>query len=256
MARNIQPQLEAEATHKGLTGEERARYIGGAWQHIREGTPHRNEADRRHLSRAVGEVHEIRHVRQRHSVAFRQGEKWYELPRREFHELVSAGREEEERARRAAAEYERGRRVYERELARGTREEERQRKREAREGELRGKREAREREAMQRQLTAVRRAAAADVARIIRERGGIRATFDKTTGRQRDRGEYATLPARLRASTRQGAHDALRGLSLDDAAREVHTHMPWLGIEGPRELLDYLDNTRTHRGAFTRRRAA
>lgn len=257
MARNLQAKLEAEADKKGLTGERRKAYIGGAWQRIRgvhERSRFRDSEEQKHLSRYFGTVHEVREHKTRGSVIIRQGKEYYELPRGEYQRLIAAGREayvhDSKTVRQIEREDAREKRKTDRELARIKHAQERARARNERraialyERELaaekrEAQREERKREkqkaayeaAQERDIARFEREQDADVRAIIRQGGGIRPTYDQATRRMRDAGEYRALPASVKSK---------RGrLTMDDAAREINDQMPWLHIETPQDLQDY-----------------
>src|SRR5260221_1959878 len=106
----------------------------------------------------------------------------------------------------------------------------------------RERREAQEAETEQRQLRTFERAQYADVLAIIRHGGGIKRSISAASGQEYDKSEVASLPASVRA--RAGAY---RGLTLDESASEVADQVPWLGVETPRDLLDYFERQRTRR---------
>ncbi len=256
MARNVQAELEHEADKKGLSGERRASYIGGAWQRITQSAERRDawrhSEEYRLLAATIGPVEGLRQPKNDPDrVYFRQGAKWYALPAKEYQALIKAAREEERERQKAAREYERGRKVYERELARAE-------KSEARERQLKEKRDQAEAAAQQRAVRAVERAEYQDVLNIIRRAGGIRRVRSAATGRERDKSEYDTLPRSVRQRRVLGFATARdRGLTLDEAATEVHQHMPWLKLETPDALIEFfgrhrdLDASRRYRGGLS-----
>jgi hypothetical protein len=208
MARNVEAQLEAEADRKGLEGEARRQYIGGAWNRIRAGE--RRRAWWRHtdeyqaLGALVGTIDDMRTAEGRPDrVYIRQQGTWYELPHEEYDYLVREGRALLKMERKAR------------------------------------QREAREAEAQRRALQAVRRAEYAEVLTILRGAGGIRLERSRVTGAARDRGEYERLPATVRH--RAGL------LTLDTAATAIDQHMPWLQIRTGDDLVQYFEQMRTWR---------
>lgn len=232
MARNLQTQLEAEAERKGLHGEHKTAWIGGAWHAITNGGAIGSEDERKHLAAVVGAVHDVRKGH-RGAVVFRQGEKWYELPRGEWRNLVRAGREiarEEQKEQRAIA-------AYEKALAREKDKEKRDQARAVRHAEAEAK-------AQQRIVRETERAEHAEVLRLIREAGGIR-RYSKAShnGKEAERGEYNMLPHHVRARVRRGAWDSA-GITMDEAAMKLAHHMPWLRLETGSDLVDYFGRHR------------
>jgi hypothetical protein len=264
MARDLQRKLEDDADKKGLHGEARERYIGGAWNRIR-GVEHRSRwrysEDSRLLERFYGPIHDFRELRGRPGeIAFRQGQTWYHLPAREYDSLVLAAADAARRERLTEKQREREdareRRQIERQLRRvraEQREAERVRlhaEREQREAE---RQEAATAELQQRELREFERQQYRDVLGIIRARGGIRRSYGAMSGQEYDRGEYKIVPRSIRAKARSRRGE---GLSLDDVAREVSDQIPWLEIDTPRDLLDYFERQRERRYFLMRRRSA
>jgi hypothetical protein len=246
MARDLERKLEADADRKGLTGERRKRYIGGAWNRIRGKEARsrwRYSDDSRRLGRFFGEIHDLREIKRRPGeIAFRQGERWYHLPKREYHALNMAAIEAEHREAKEAKQQEREATReraaiadYERALAQEQKAEQR-----------RARRQEQAAAAEQRIVRKFERSQYSDVRAVIRAGGGIRPTYD-TTGKQRDRGEYLALPADVR---RKGGR-----LTMDDAARDINAEMPWLGIETPNDLQNFFSR-QTDRRYFLMREGA
>lgn len=183
MARNLQAKLEAEADAKGLEGEERQRYIGGAWQHIRgkeQRSAFRQSDEAKHLSRYFGTVHEVREHKKRGTVILRQGREHYELPRGEYERLVKAGREayvlDHEANRRILAADRREREETARQLAQVRRERERAQARYEREQQ---RAEAAQRRAQARHDKAAAQAAARAQAKAQREEARAIAFYER-----------------------------------------------------------------------------
>ena len=209
MARRLQAQFEAEAERKGLTGDAKRAYVGGAWQRVehperRQREWWRDERETERIGRFFGEVEDVMTLRgRRDRVQFKQHGHWFEMPASEYFYLMSQAREFERDERREAKNDERLRRVQ------------------------------------QKQLHAMRRAEYSDVLSIIRERGGIKPFKQDTTGKRYMTSEYKMLPSTVR--------NARGRLDMDTAATEVHQHMPWLGLTGPDELLSYFEGMRDWR---------
>lgn len=216
-----------------------------------------------HLSRIVGDVTDVHtHDTHPHSVMVRRAKKWYEIPKKEYHGLIKAGRDiarDEARSRKQreaedraeAARKERESRRRDKALATEAEAHERaERQREQAE-----RRQEREREQQDRQVRAIARAEYNEVARLVKSLGGIRASYDKHTGKSHDRAEIDTsVPSSLHA--RSG-----KGLTIDRIRESVHEDFPWLNLETPNDLLDFFDKARTTRmqhahHARQRRRAA
>lgn len=248
VARNIQSELEAAADKKGLSGDARKAYIGGAWQNITHGrerrTLFRSSSEHTYLSSVVGTVHDVRRPKSRPGkVVFRQGKKWYELPNAEFSRLVRAGKQihrEEEKEQKAIARYYK---ALEQEKA----QEDRQQKRAARQAES----EKRQQERMVREME---RAEHSEVLSLIREAGGIRRYTRLSNGKEPEQGEYNTLPTHVRARVRRGAWDK-RGLTMDEVAMKVGEHMPWLRLETGSDVVAYFDRHRETSNVRKLRRA-
>ena len=217
MARNVQAHLEAEADKKGLTGDQRKAYIGGAWARIKHHEGGRSREwwrDSREyaaLSALVGPVEEIKTVKgKRDTVYFRQGDEWYELPQAEYFRLSHEGRA----------------------LLR-------EQEREARDEKRRERSAEREREYQQKQLEGLERAQYREVLDILRERGGVKPSVSRQSGKERDASEYRMLPSSVRNT---------RGrLTMDEAATEINQHMPWLHLDTPDDLVQFFERTGTKR---------
>jgi len=260
MARDLQAKFEESADKKGLEGEERERYIGGAWQRVRS-PEHRSywrySRDQQLLERHFGRISSVHEVEGKPGeIAFKQDGRTYHMGKAEYHELAMAALEDERREKltekQRARENAREAREIERLLRKAhkeNRESERQRLEAEAAEKKRERREAQEVETEQRQLRAFERAQYSDVLTIIRHGGGIKRSISGATGKQYDKGEYETLPRSVRAK-----ENSRRSLTLDEAASEVSDQMPWLEIETPRDLLDYFDRARTYR--YTHIRAA
>lgn len=248
MARELQAKLEDDADRKGLSGEERQRYIGGAWNRIkgREARSRwRYSDDAQRLARFYGPIHDLRELRGRPGeIAFRQGATWYHLPREEYHALNLAALEAERHEGLST-------RQREREEARETRDTERQlrtlradrraadqaereratlRAQEERTAQRSERAEAAERDAQRRQARLFERTQYSDVLAIIRQGGGIRPSVTQQ-GAEYEGSEYRALPSHVRR--RSGR------LTMDDAARNINAQMPWLGIETPSDLQEF-----------------
>jgi hypothetical protein len=160
-------------------------------------------------------------------IAFKQANRWYELPRAEFNRLVRVGRDIERDEEREA-------RQRQREEARAARAQETEQKREARIQ----RQDERYREMQRRQIRAMDRAERAEVVKIIKSSGGIRLPEHFTyTGKSREgKGEYDLLPSDVR---RKNGH-----YTMDTAAAAINEEMPWLHIESPGDLLQYFERSR------------
>ncbi len=246
MARDLQRKLEAEADQKGLHGERRKRYIGGAWNRIKGPEARsrwRYSGDAKRLERFYGTIHDFREIKGRPGeIAFRQSSTWFHLPKAEYHALNMAALEAEHReakeAKRQAREAARERRAiadYEHALAQEQRAEQR-----------RARREEQAAAAEQRIVRQFERSQYSDVRAIIRQGGGIRPTYD-LTGAQRDRGEYRALPADVRRKSGR--------LTMDTAASSINEQMPHLGIETPGDLQDFFSRQTDRRYFLMRERA-
>ncbi len=190
------------------------------WLHRLRGRSFEGSTAQRHLERVTGRV-ELAHTHRSHpgKVLFRKGStrKWYELPTREFRALVRAGKEDEEQEQREAREREREeakeRRDTERAQALIAREREKEaarrrvdQERAERERQRQEHRAERERTSQERLARGVARAEYNDVARTIRQAGGIHVSREAATGRTHGRGEIeAAVPSSLRARKGEGA---------------------------------------------------
>lgn len=245
MARHLRPQLEAEAERKGLSGAQKEAYVGGAYQRITHGQERRSfwvqSAERGYLARIVGDVHELRQPKSRPgTVVFRQGQKWYELPLREYMGLVKAGKaevahEERERKREAARarREEAAIRLFYREEAADRKRAEALEKRAARWAE-------KQRELDQRTLRAGHREEYSEVVKLVRSLGGVKLERSGVSGKARDVGEYKRLPSTVLARSGQGR--------TPDYVREtIHEHMPWLKLETLTDFYDYFDREREYK---------
>jgi hypothetical protein len=258
MARDLQAKFEESADKKGLEGEERERYIGGAWQRVRS-PEHRSywrySRDQQLLERHFGRISSVHEVEGKPGeIAFKQDGRTYHMGKAEYHGLAMAALEDERREqlteKQRAREDAREAREIERLLRKAhkeNRESERQRLEAEAAQKKRERREAQEADSEQRQLRAFERVQYADVLAIIRQGGGIKRSISSSTGREYDRGEYETLPRSVRAKA-----ESRRGLTLDEAASAVNDQMPHLGVETPRDLLDFFDRARTYRFAHMR----
>jgi hypothetical protein len=244
MARHLRRSLEAEADRKGLTGAEKEAYVGGAYQRITHGGERREwwqgHEDRKHLSKLVGEVHELHYSKARPNVVvFRQGRSFYELPLDEYHGLVKEGRRltrEDEKAQKAEARHRRKEdaaiRLYQREL-------DREQKAEAVRLARAERAEKRAQEASQAALRAVHRAEYREVVAILKASGGVRVEKSSHSGEKHEASEYARLPSTIRNS---------RGRLTPDYAREaIMEHMPWLKLDTPADFFDYFDREREYK---------
>jgi hypothetical protein len=258
MARDLQRKFEESADKKGLEGEERKRYIGGAWQHVRS-PEHRSywrySRDQQLMERHFGQISSVHELKDKPGeIAFKQDGRTYHMSKGEYHELAMAALEDERREKltdkQRAREDAREAREIER-LLRKAHKENRESERRRLEAEAtqkkRERREAQEAESEQRQLRTFERAQYSDVLDIIRHSGGIKRSISAASGQEYNRGEYEALPRSVRAKS-----DSRRGLTLDEAASEVSDQMPWLDIETPRDLLDFFDRARTYRYAHMR----
>ena len=75
MARTLQGRLEEEADKKGLEGERRKQYIGGAWNRIKgkdERSRWRQSQESALLVRHFGTIHDLRESKDGRSIVFRQ----------------------------------------------------------------------------------------------------------------------------------------------------------------------------------------
>ena len=142
------------------------------------------------------------------SVVFRRGQRWYHLPRAEYHSLVNADDRDdrETQAPQAPIQSER----------------ERDAKRQARAQQL-------AEEQAERSAQRVEREQYADVVRVLKHSGGVRpfATAG-AKGRSYMRGEYEALPSTVRSSKGR--------LDMDQAAEAVREEVPWLKTETADDL--------------------
>lgn len=257
MTRNVQAELEHEADRKGLHGERRERYIGGAWQHIKHPRDTRRAwwrsgDDEAALSAVFGEIHDVHTPRSRRDkVVFRQGDQHYEMPESEYRQLVKAGRAElKQRQREEAAEKKR-RAFEEKEARRITRLEELDRirdERRAHAAERAAEREARRQERISRQIE---EAEYRDVLSILRRAGGVKRYAKDSTGKEAERGEYNLLPEHVRHRRGRIGQDA-GGVNMDEAAMVVSQHIPWLRLETGADLVSYFDRRQTRRNVLAR----
>lgn len=166
------------------------------------------------MRRVVGEIEAAHEHGHAGTVAFKQRGRWYEMPKREWRELVRAGRGELAEERRAA--------------------------RSARRAEL-------VRAAEERMVRAVARAEHADVVRIIKGQGYIRPLSTHSGAyKHGDRAEVRSLPSYLVRNEGR--------ITLDQAAEYINENMPWLNMEGPNDVLDYFERAGiAKRGGFAHR---
>ncbi len=217
----------------------------------------RYSRDQQLLERHFGRISSVHEVEGKPGeIAFKQDGRTYHMGKAEYHELAMAALEDErreqltekQRAREDAREAHEIEKLLRKAHAENRASEKRRLEAEAAETK-RERREAQEAESEQRALRAFERAQYADVLAIIRHGGGIKRSISAATGQEYDRGEYETLPRSVRAKA-----ESRRGLTLDDAVREVNDQVPWIEIETPRDLLDFFDRARTYR--YTHMRAA
>lgn len=148
----------------------------------------------------VTQAHE--HPEHKGQVRFRSGSKWYELPAKQWRELVKAGQaEERHRARQV-----RQQQGYERSQEADLRREERNQYR--------------------------------AVVREIQQYGGIRPNRRDARGRIPELEEWRELPRSVR--TKKG--ETRKGFALDYVAQSINTQFPRLGIETDEDLRRYLTN--------------
>lgn len=202
--------------------DEHVRAARLGWRRRRLGASFAGSDDQRRLARVVGPVEGAHsHPEHRGVIAFKQRGKWYEMPRSEFRRLVQVGREQEQHDRREASRRAR----EEREIARFREAEAKEQRR----AELEQRREERRREQEQAHLRAVSRAERAEVVKLLRGYG-VRLED------QRDRGEYALLPAEVRR--KQGRY------TMDTAREQVAINMPWLKMDTPDDLVQFFERSR------------
>lgn len=209
MARDLEAKLEHEADAKGLTGEEKQRYIGGAWRNIRE-REHRSQwrdtEEYRHLSRYFGTVHDVREHATRGSVTIRQGRQWYELPKGEYTRLIHAAREayvhDNATNKRILDADERERRQIQRQIEQTRRERAQAQQRLERE---QARAEAARQRAQARQDKAAARAAAEAEARAKREEARAIAFYERELAAEK---RHEEREARTRARQEQAYQEA------------------------------------------------
>lgn len=203
------------------------------WLRRRLGTSFAGSNEHRWISRAVGPVeHAHEHPDHRGLVAFKQQGKWYELPRREFRELVAAGREEERREqaeKKAAAHEARWQAQFEKLEADDA-------KREAKKAATAARQQERHERQQRALVRSVARAERAEVVKLLKELGGVRVERSRVTGKARDRGEVALLPADVRRKDGR--------ITLDGAREAISTHMPWLNIDTPNDVVQFFEKAR------------
>lgn len=236
MARSLQGRLEEEADKKGLSGEARKQYIGGAWNHIK-GKEHRSwwrhSREAELLGKHFGTIHELRERERGKGVAFRQGQRWFQLPSKEYHNLLVAAEQDERDTQRAQSLITRERAREAR--RRGTEQQKQERERQRQERAIKAA-EAQQ----QKDLRRFEREQYSDVVRVLKHSGGIRPF--KTEGAQGKRymtGEYRDLPSTVRSSKGR--------LDMDHAAEAIREEMPWLKIDTPDDLAKFFDRHRTYR---------
>lgn len=257
MTRNVQAELEHEADKKGLSGERRAAYIGGAWQHIKHPKDTRRAwwrsgDDEQALAAVFGPIEDVHTPRaRRDKVVFRQNGQYFELPEGEYRQLVKAGRAElKQRAREEKAEQKR-RAFEEKEAKRIHKLEELDRirdERRAQAAERAAEREAKRQERISRQIE---EAEYRDVLSILRRAGGVKRYAKDSAGREAERGEYNMLPEHVRHRRSRIGQDA-GGVSMDEAAQIVTQHIPWLKIETGADLVSFFDRRQTRRNVLAR----
>ena len=237
MARSLQGHLEDEADRKGLTGDARKQYIGGAWNRIKgkeERSRWRHSQESALLARHFGTIHEMREYRDpRRGVVFRQGQKWYHLPKAEYRNLVYYAEQDERETQAAQALIARERAKDERRKLAEQQKQEREAKRQARARQI-----AQEQE--QRAVQRFEREQYRDVVSILKRSGGIRPfTTEGARGKRYMTGEYQSLPSMVRSH---------RGrLDMDQAAEAIREEMPWLQIDTSDDLVQFFERHRDYR---------
>ena len=252
MAHNVARRIEEEADRKGLEGERRKQYIGGAWDRVLHGeqrrTAERERPDYKALQALGMAVSEIRYPKSTgklrhkgHVVHFRSGKSWYELPEQEYNRLVREGKRAQRDDQRRQAEYAKGEKVFARDLARLEKEEERERRR----AERAERHKLSAQQAEEQTYRRLKRAEYRAVLHYIQQQGGIIRGKVQANGRDVERGEYNALPGNVkRNKLRQGRG----GLQVDVMAQQLNEHMPWLFPEGTsREVYDFFDKHRVQR---------
>jgi hypothetical protein len=237
MSRSLQGHLEEEADRKGLTGEAKKQYVGGAWNRIRgkdERSRWRHSRESELLSKHFGTIHEMREYKDpRQGVVFRQGGTWYHMPRAEYHTLVDAAERDERDKEWAQALIQREREQDARRKATEQQKQEREAQRQARAQRL-------AEEQAQRELQRFERVQYGEVVSILKRSGGIQ-PFKKlaATGKGYMRDEYEALPSTVRSAKGR--------LDMDEAAAAIHEEIPWLKIETPDDLVQYFERHRDYR---------
>ena len=211
MARRLQAQFEAEAERKGLSGDAKRAYVGGAWQRVehperRQREWWRDEQEVARIGRFFGDIEDVMTLRgRRDHVQFKQHGHWFEVPASEYFYLMSQARELEREERRE------------------------------------GKNDERLRRLQQKQLHAMHRAEYHDVVSIIRSAGGVKLR-STAQGHVYDKGEYDRLPSTVKASRKSE-----RGLTPDQAREAVAQHMPWLKLDTVDDFYQYFEGVRDWR---------
>ncbi len=242
MARALQGHLEEEADRKGLSGEAKRQYVGGAWNRIKgreQRSRWRHSQESELLGRHFGTVHEMREYRDpRRGVVFRQGQTWYHLPRQEYHALVDAAERDERDTQQAQA-------LIERERAKDARSKATEQQKQEREARRQERAQQATEQQAQRDVQRFERVQYGEVVNILKRSGGIR-PFKKlaATGKGHMRGEYEALPSTVRSS---------RGrLDMDEAAAAIHEEIPWLKIDTPDDLVQFFERHRDYRRHHSR----
>ena len=209
---------------------EHVRAARKGWTTRRRSRSFLSTRDAEDLKRVVGPTLEGHHVHRTKTGARKHLLKiegaWFSMSQDEYKGLVRAGRE-------------------------GRKAEAREKKRAPRLAAKQARDDARYRAAQEREARAIERAEQREVYDIIKKRGGIRRAVGG--GKEHEHSEYNTyIPKSLRYSARKQGLYGHKGLTPDQAATEVHQHMPWLHIETPSDLYDYferLEDRRYARGA-------